>query len=540
MKSYCSTERSALLFLLCFIFSGIMPVAEPIFGSGPAGRAGRPLSSSERSAYEDRKALETYEKRNAEIDSRIRDHVMPSHNNAALLYYQAFLLLPDPNEALQKKITDVCRGAEPDTSIRIFLGECVPTLEMFKIASRMSDCTWGTWYEHDRIRIGMAPKLYNLRRTLSVDALTLASDGHYHAALDQCLTLRRIARHLSEDPRLDIFTTSYDTRALNTIRRILNEMPLNADTLSWLQGQLALVQVIPSSLERELHRQFKLTIERVQSYSIAILRGMLLKRAADDQAKKRLRDLTDAQIRHEAIQTVQSLFGSVFAILHSDRSAEQKQAELKKVNPWTWRPTDTEFSKLGFEIYREFGLDIAVLIGSGGSEMTEAQKRPLLQKMIDKLAEPENIQLLTRYSQALGKEIDFSFLTDREMTDTHKRAELQEVICQLSEAWAIESLTFGLIWEYEAPQFESQVWHTAHVNNIRVAVGIYLIFAKTGRLPEKLPENLPKDPFTREDFIYEITDEGFVLHYRAEDIPDYIIRDIPDYIIRENEYKIQR
>jgi len=527
MNGCFKNEENLIYYILWSICIGNMSMDGFAFSQVLVGRTGGHLSSS---SYENRKALEAYQKRNAEIDLPIQENVIPLDKNAALLYYQAFLLLPDPNEVLQKKINDVRRDAEPDTSMRIFLGQCVPTLEMFKIASRMSDCTWGTWHEHDRIRTGMAQKLYNLRRTLSVDARTLASDGHYHAALDQCLTLRRIARHLSEDPRLDIFTTSYDFQALRTIRPILNEMPLNADTLSWLQGQLALVQVTSSSLERDVHRYFKLTIERVQSYSITILRGMLLKRAADEQAKKRLRDLTDAQIRHEAIRTVQSLFGSVFAILHSHRSAEQKQAELKEVNPW--RPTDTELTKLKSEIFREFGLDIAMLIVSGCSEMTEAQKRPLLQTMIDKLAEPEALQLLTRYSQAQGKEIDFSFLTDREMTNTHKRADLQEVICQLSEASAIEFDTFGLRWGVVHGQFESQLRHTAWVNNIRAAVGIYLIFAKTGRLPEKLPEHLPKNPFTGEDFIYEITDEGFVLHYGAEDVPDYMIR--------ENEYKIHK
>ena len=39
----------------------------------PVGRYGRPISSSEMSAYEDRKALEAYEKRNAEIDSWIEE-----------------------------------------------------------------------------------------------------------------------------------------------------------------------------------------------------------------------------------------------------------------------------------------------------------------------------------------------------------------------------------------------------------------------------------------------------------------------------------
>ena len=532
MKNIIRNEEKLIYCILWSICISNILMDSFAFGQVPVGRTGRQLTSSEISSYENKKALDAYQKRNAEIDLPTQDDVIPCDKNAALFYYQAFLLLPDPNEALQAKITDVCRGVKPDTSMRIFLGQCVPTLKMTKIASRMPDCTWGTWPENDRIKTVLAKKLYDLRYIISADAHTLASDGHYHTALDQCLTLRRIARHLSEDPRLDIFTTSYDTQALNTIHQILNEMPLNADTLSWLQGQLALVQVVPSSLERGLNRQFKSTIEMVQSYSITILRGMLLKRAADDQEKKRLRDLADAQIRREAIQTVQSLFGSVFAILHSDMTTEQKLAELKEVNPW--RPTDAEFTKLGSDINHIFGLDIAMLLGRGGSIMTETQKRHLLQTMIDKLAEPEALQLLTRYSQAMGKEIDFSFLTDPEMTNTHKRADLQEIICQLSEAWTIESSTFGLIWELEYGPFESQLWHTAQVNNIRTALGIYLIFAKTGRLPEKLPEYLPKDPFTGEEFIYEITDEGFILHYRSEHIPDYMVRENEYRILKEN------
>jgi hypothetical protein len=527
MKSL-QNKENLIYYVLWSIFISDMFMDGLVLGQGPAGRTGRQLTPSEISSYKNRKALETYQKRIVEIDLPIQDNVIPHDNNAALLYYQAFLLLPDPNVAHQTKMDDVCRGAEPDTSTRIFLGQCVPTLEMCKIASRMSDCTWGTWPDPDRIKVGMGQKLYNLRRTIAVDAHTLAFDGHYHAALDQCLSLLRIARHFSEDQIFKIYTSRYDTQALNTIRRILNEMPLNADTLSWLQGQLALVQVIPSSLEREINRNFELAIERVHSQPITITRGMLLKRAADEQAKKRLRDLTDAQIRHEAIQTVQSLFGSVYAIIHSDMSVKQKQAELKEVNPW--RLPDTNLSNLWIEIYREFGPDIAELIGSGGFEMTEAQKRPLLKSMIDKLAEKEKIRLLNKYSQALGKEIDFRFLTDREMTDTHKRADLQEAIYQLGEVSAIEFSTFGLVWESLYGQFESQAWRTARINNIRVAVGIYLIFAKTGKLPQKLPEHLPKDPFTGENFIYENTGGGFILRYGAEDIPDYIIR---------NEYKIQ-
>lgn len=47
---------------------------------------------------------------------------------------------------------------------------------------------------------------------------------------------------------------------------------------------------------------------------------------------------------------------------------------------------------------------------------------------------------------------------------------------------------------------------------------IYIISAQTGQLPETLPANLPKDPFSGQDFEYEITERGFVLRCRAKDI----------------------
>ena len=65
--------------------------------------------------------------------------------------------------------------------------------------------------------------------------------------------------------------------------------------------------------------------------------------------------------------------------------------------------------------------------------------------------------------------------------------------------------------------YSLQVEHAAQVNGTKTAVEIFLIRAKTGRLPEKLPDHLPKDPFTDRDFVYEITDEGFALRCQGKE-----------------------
>jgi hypothetical protein len=60
------------------------------------------------------------------------------------------------------------------------------------------------------------------------------------------------------------------------------------------------------------------------------------------------------------------------------------------------------------------------------------------------------------------------------------------------------------------------VMDTANFNALTVALEIYLIKARTGHIPEMLPDNLAKDPYSDTDFEYKVTDEGFALRYRND------------------------
>jgi hypothetical protein len=75
------------------------------------------------------------------------------------------------------------------------------------------------------------------------------------------------------------------------------------------------------------------------------------------------------------------------------------------------------------------------------------------------------------------------------------------------------AITFGtLITADQIVDFYNvQVADTRWCNAFEAAVQIYLVKAVTGRVPERLPDGLPKDPLTGKDFIYKVTDEGFLL-----------------------------
>jgi len=57
-----------------------------------------------------------------------------------------------------------------------------------------------------------------------------------------------------------------------------------------------------------------------------------------------------------------------------------------------------------------------------------------------------------------------------------------------------------------------------HSNAIKTATEIYLIKAKTGKLPDTLPAGLPGDLFSGKDFKYEKTDDGFIIRCQGKDL----------------------
>jgi len=55
-------------------------------------------------------------------------------------------------------------------------------------------------------------------------------------------------------------------------------------------------------------------------------------------------------------------------------------------------------------------------------------------------------------------------------------------------------------------------------NAVKTALELYIAKAKTGQLPDALPEDMPKDLFSGEDFKYEKTDDGFILRCQGKDL----------------------
>jgi len=159
------------------------------------------------------------------------------------------------------------------------------------------------------------------------------------------------------------------------------------------------------------------------------------------------------------------------------------------------------------------------LLESWRKEVKENTKRPNTKKDILGLTDE---QLLLRARQSYDKFLNsVNRMIGSDIQYLEKYAEIQRLSNDLEQQPVGDPVT--LLWpcaELVIPSYRIHVRQTAQFNAIRAAVEIYLATVKTGQLPDALPDGLPKDPYSSQDFEYQKTGDGFVLRCRVKAIDD--------------------
>jgi hypothetical protein len=376
---------------------------------------------------EESSAAWQYAEEGAEVIPWTKEVALPSADNAALLYYQAFLLLPERDDTPTLAIHDILRGAAPNETIRAYLGRCREAIHVAELASRMPHCTWGLRHPNGQwFATAFLTQTGQLAYALAVNARTLGAEGHHQAALTRCLTMRRLAHHLGGETHLTwAMSTSIDAMAGATIQHVLGTMAPDSDTLVWLRAQLAAVAGAPPSLGKMLRN------------GIELIRGSL---ETDPAFLDQVRQLwTEANSDDAAAHTL----------------------------------TDEELVARIYDPHARFVNAIDAVLDS---TMTYAQKCDQLDRLLAQLqGEISNSELVARV---------LTFANSAAIGDLYTMA------------------TVDLAW----------------LNSTKTGVEVYLVAAKSGELPEVLPAYVPKDPFSGQDFLYEITPGGFLLRCQGKDL----------------------
>jgi len=263
----------------------------------------------------------------------------PDPDNAALLYYQAFLLRPQPDDATYHLLDAVLRGAEPDEKLREYLNliECRETIRIAEAATEIPQCSWGIMRSAGVYNLTLTTLFGQVRQLaflLEVDARTLAFDGEYRGALDRCLSIRRLAQHIADEAVLGYFVSlPLHGRAFLCIQHVLGSMPPDRDTLIWLQGQISTVQGVPPPPGRAM----KITLDdalnflRMHPEHLATWRENVSELIEDESARQEILSLTDEELLERARDSYNSFLSSVNRVIGSDMPYQQKYLELQEL-----------------------------------------------------------------------------------------------------------------------------------------------------------------------------------------------------------------
>ena len=350
-------------------------------------------------------------------------------DNAAVLYYRAFMILKEPGDNVGKMLGDLIKGQiKPNDQIKQYIAENQPVIEILETATEIHNCDWGR--DNSKGFDLMLPELSKMRRTaflLIAEAQILSENGDYKTALNRCLSIHKMARHVGDDLLISYLVgVALNTVANECIEDILSDMPEDLETLTWLKNQIFDISNKATTIKAAINKEKEIALRQICKEKI----GTILEEALDDEY----------------------IAGSIPA------------DSIEKI-----RKADEEFFRASRESYTNF--------------MTGAQVA------LD-LPYPQSHKELEELSEKVEKDVaenPASILT----------AALSPAVAKVCSV-ETRSRTF--------------------FNAIKAAIDIYILKAKTGRLPEKLPAGLPKDLFSGKDFEYERNKDGFVLRCRGRNL----------------------
>jgi len=352
----------------------------------------------------------------------------PDPDNAALVYYQAYITYEKLDETMENMVTDLSKGKiEPNERIRKYIENCRSAIDNAVAASEIPNCNWGLRYSKGfEMSLPHLAQMRKLVFIIGAEIRLLAADGDYQKALERCLTLHKMSKHMGDETIISFLVAMAISRmADNQIQYLLGDMPQDLKTLTWLKSQLAIINSKPLSSRGTTEYERELSLEHMQPDKlkelIEVVTGEPIKPGSKEAEK--LRNVDQATIDKNWAYYVKHM-DTLQTILSNPMNYQKVYTDLKNLNE---KPKK----------------DLA--------ENTDAYLTSIISPAFDRIVSVE----------ARDKTFD---------------------------------------------------------NAVRAAIEIYIQKAKTGQLPDILPNDLPKDLFSGKDFKYEKTTDGFTLHCRGKDL----------------------
>ena len=346
----------------------------------------------------------------------------PDPDNAALLYYQAFLTVADLDKEARDHVGDVAKGTVvPNEKTRGYVEKCRGAIDFADAARDLQVCHWGFRYSQGFEAV--MPHLAQMRFltfVLLADARIRAADGDYRGALGRCLQMGTFARHVGDDTLISYLVGVAVLRlGYQCMDDVIAQTAGDVELLQWLKHELVTAGGKGLSPVMSLKIEMEIALDLMQMDKLDKFASVVRDPEHQDLAK--LVASADEPTMERARRIYSQYFTSALAILSASKPYEQAHLELK-----------------------------ALMSGLDANDPASAIAGSITPALASVLSVKTSVE--------------------------------------------------------------------ASANATKAAVDICLQRAQTGRLPEALPADMPKDPFSGQGFQYERTRAGFILRCQGKDL----------------------
>jgi hypothetical protein len=345
---------------------------------------------------------------------------------------------------MENMVNDLSRGKiEPNERIKKYIESCRTAIDLAAAATEIPNCNWGLKYS-DGVSMNMAhiAQTRKLVFLINAEIRILAAEGDYRQAIDRCLTVRKIGKHVGDDTPISFLVSlAIDKVVVNRIQDILAEMTPEMETLTWLKAKLAEVPFKTPSLRVAMRSE---------------------------------KECFSAEMQVDKRDKLLDLCSGSGDVSDLDKTA------LKRI---------TE-----------------------GDEVFFAKNRDYYIKHMNSL--DEVLESSMPYAEVYSRLKQLNERPGKEMPDNPAATLTSLLIPAFDRIYTIDIRTKTIC------------------NALRTAVEIYMIKAKSGKLPDTLPAGLPGDLFSGTDFKYEKTTDGFALRSQGEEFQTGHMRQLLEFKVK--------
>lgn len=258
--------------------------------------------------------------------------IPPDPDNAALLYYQGFLMLAQLNDEARGHIGDVARGkVEVDNQVREDIGKCIGAIEFAEAAVTVPTCHWGVRYSQGfEAQMPQLAQIRQLTFVLLADARIHAADGDDKAALERCLMTGTFARHIGDDTLISyLVSIAVCELQYKCMRDVMSRAAGDTELLQWLKNELAASGAATLSLVRPLKIEIEIVTDLMRIDNVENFAWILA--ASNEKKATEIVKKADEETLNQARQIYSERMNSALTVLNTPMSYEQAHSQLNQL-----------------------------------------------------------------------------------------------------------------------------------------------------------------------------------------------------------------